>query len=235
MTTKEKVLFTWSGGKDSALALYEMQQGREYEIVALLTTVTAGYDRISMHGVRRVLLQRQAESLGLPLEEVLISQRASNEEYESQMRQVLEKYVAADVRCVAFGDIYLEDLRVYREQNLARIGMRAVFPLWKRDTQELMCTFIDLGFKAVTVCVDTQALDECFAGRELDDQFLRELPTTVDPCGENGEYHSFVYDGPIFRRRVNWVKGETVLRENRFCYCDLVLTGAPTPAASDNP
>jgi uncharacterized protein (TIGR00290 family) len=222
MTTKEKVLFTWSGGKDSALALYELQQSQEYKVVALLTTVTEGYDRISMHGVRRTLLQHQALSLGLPLEEVIISQQASNEEYESQMQQVLARYVIAGVQCVAFGDIYLQDLKAYREQNLARIGMKAVFPLWKRDTRELMRTFIDLGFKAVTVCVDTEALDGRFAGRELDDQFLRELPATVDPCGENGEYHSFVYDGPNFRRRVAWVKGEIVLRENRFCYCDLV-------------
>lgn len=192
----EKVLFSWSGGKDSAMALYELQRARSYEISALLTVVTEDYDRISMHGVRRVLLERQADSLGYPLEEIFISKNASNEEYESKMRDVLVKYREAGVSSVVFGDVLLEDVRRYREDNLAKVGMRGIFPLWKRDTTELANTFINLGFKAIITCVDSKVLGKRFVGRVYDKQFLRELPPHVDPCGENGEFHSFVYDGP---------------------------------------
>jgi uncharacterized protein (TIGR00290 family) len=218
----EKVLFSWSGGKDSAMALHQILTSQTYQVAALLTTVTEGYDRISMHGVRRVLLERQAESLGIHLEKVLISKQSSNEEYEAKMAQVLMKYKELDVNSVVFGDIFLEDLREYREKNLARLEMKGIFPIWKRDTAELMESFIALGFKAVTVCVDTQALDGQFVGRRIDQQFMADLPKTVDVCGENGEYHSFVYDGPIFSRCVAYTLGEAVLRENRFYYCDLI-------------
>jgi uncharacterized protein (TIGR00290 family) len=218
----EKVLFTWSGGKDSILALYELQMRSDYEIVALLTVLTEDYDRISMHGVRSILLERQANSLGLPIEKVYISKNSSNEEYEAKMREVLQRYLTADVSSVVFGDIFLEDLRKYREDNLSKIGMKAVFPIWKRDTTDLAHEFIDLGFKAIITCVDSNVLDKAFVGRLYDQQFLSELPSTVDPCGENGEFHSFVYDGPIFQKRVPYTKGEIVFRDGRFWYCDLI-------------
>jgi uncharacterized protein (TIGR00290 family) len=218
----EKALFTWSGGKDSALALYELQKGNGHKVVALLTTLTEGYDRISMHGVRSILLEHQANSLGLPIEKVYISKNSSNEEYEAKMKEVLQKYLTAGVSSVVFGDIFLEDLRKYRENNLSKIGMKAIFPIWKRDTTELGRGFIDLGFKAVTTCVDSNVLDKTFVGRLYDQQFLFELPPTVDPCGENGEFHSFVYDGPIFENVISYTKGEIILRDNRYWYCDLI-------------
>ena len=218
----ERVLFTWSGGKDSAMALYELQKVGDYEILALLTTVTKDYDRISMHGVRRILLEQQADSLGYRLEQVFISKSASNEEYEAKMQEILEKYLKAGVCVIAFGDIFLEDVRKYREENLSKIGMKAVFPIWKRNTTELAHTFVDLGFKAVITCVDSKVLDKGFVGRLFDEQFISELPANVDPCGENGEFHSFVYDGPIFQQKILYTIGDIVLRDNRFYYCDLI-------------
>ena len=219
----EKALFTWSGGKDSAMALYELKMTHSYEILALLTTVTEDYDRISMHGVRSILLEQQAESLGFPVEEVYITKNSSNEEYEARMRDKLIYYRSRGVLSVVFGDVFLEDLRRYREENLSKIGMKGIFPIWKRDTTELAHAFIDLGFRAVITCVDSNVLDKVFVGRAFDEQFLSELPSTVDPCGENGEFHSFVYDGPIFRKRILHEKGEVILRDNRFYYCDLYL------------
>jgi uncharacterized protein (TIGR00290 family) len=218
----EKVLFTWSGGKDSAMALYELQKANGYKVVALLTTLTEGYDRISMHGVRSILLEQQANSLGLPIEKIYISKDSSNEEYEAKMRVVLQKYLTAGVSSVVFGNIFLEDLRKYRENNLSKIGMKAIFPIWKRDTAELARGFIDLGFKAITTCVDSKVIDKRFVGRLYDQQFLFELPPTVDPCGENGEFHSFVYNGPIFEKTISYTKREIVLRDNRYWYCDLI-------------
>ena len=218
----EKVLFSWSGGKDSAMALSEILASRQYQVAALLTTVTEDYQRISMHGVRRVLLERQAESLGLPLEEIMISRRSSNDEYESKMAEALRRYQAQGASSVAFGDIFLEDLRVYREKNLAQLGMKGIFPIWRRDTGELIQSFIRLGFKAVTVCVDTRALGRRFVGRTIDEQFVSDLPEAVDVCGENGEYHSFVSEGPIFGKTISYRLGETVLRDGRFYYRDLI-------------
>lgn len=218
----ERILVAWSGGKDSAMALYELQKAGTYEISALLTTVTKDYDRISMHGVRRVLLEQQAVSLGYPLEQVLISKSASNEEYEAKMQGTLEECLRDGVSAAAFGDIFLEDLRKYREENLSRIGIKAVFPIWEKNTTELAHTFVSLGFKAVVTCVDSKVLDKGFVGRLFDEQFISELPSDVDPCGENGEFHSFVYDGPIFRESLSYKLGEVVLRDNRFYFCDLI-------------
>ncbi len=218
----EQILFSWSGGKDSALALHEIQKSGKYRIAALLTTVTQDYDRVSMHGVRRVLLEQQAESLGLPLEQILITNHATNAEYETEMRALLEKYKKLGVNAVVFGDIFLEDLKKYREDNLAQIGMRGLFPIWKRGSRELARAFIALGFQAITTCVDSQHLDREFVGRLFDEQFLSELPASVDPCGENGEFHSFAFDGPIFRKKIGIAQGEVVLRDNRFYYCDLL-------------
>jgi uncharacterized protein (TIGR00290 family) len=217
----EDVLFCWSGGKDSAMALHALRASSGYRITSLLTTVTDEYDRISMHGVRRVLLERQAESVGLPLHPILIPPQCINATYEARMEAALQHHVAQGVRSVAFGDIFLEDLREYREKNLKRLGMRALFPIWKRDTRELAHEFVRLGFRAVTVCVDPRVLDASFAGRELDASFFADLPPGVDPCGENGEFHTFVFDGPVFQSPVACRVGEKLMRDG-FCFCDLL-------------
>ena len=217
----EDVLFCWSGGKDSAMALHALQGAHGHRVAALLTTVTEEYDRISMHGVRRVLLERQAASIGLPLHAVLIPPQCVNATYEARMKEALNKYLLRGVRQVAFGDIFLEDLRVYREKNLAQLGMEALFPIWKRDTRELARDFLRLRFQAIAVCVDPRVLDSSFAGRVLDESFFADLPPGVDPCGENGEFHTFVFDGPIFQTPVRFVSGERVLRDG-FCFCDLL-------------
>lgn len=217
----QSILLSWSGGKDSARALYEIQQSHEYSAAALLSTITEDYDRVSMHGVRRELLERQADSVGLPLEKIFISRDSTNAEYEANMRVALNKYSKEGVNSVAFGDIFLEELKQYREKNLAQIGMRGIFPIWKRNSAELARSFVDLGFKAVVVCVDSRRLDETFAGKVIDSEFLERLPSGVDPCGENGEFHSFVFDGPIFRKKVIFQLGEIVRREG-FWFCDLV-------------
>ncbi len=221
---KERVLVSWSGGKDSALALYDIRD--RYEVAALLTTVTEGYDRISMHGVRRDLLERQAAALGHPLEPVMIPQACTNLDYERRMRDVLTKYVNLGVRSCVFGDIYLEDVRKYREEKLLTVGMKGVFPLWGQPPADLARRFIGLGFKAVLCCVDTKQIDGRFAGRDYDDSLLAELPPQADCCGENGEFHSFVYDGPLFRSPIAHQRGERVLRDNRFAYCDLISVGS---------
>ena len=218
----EPVVLTWSGGKDSALALHYLKNSRQYQITYLLTTLTHEYNRISMHGVRSILLDNQSESLGLPIEKVFISKNSSNEEYENQMREKLRFFQHQGVSSVAFGDLFLEDIRKYREQNLSKVSMKGVFPLWKKNTQELALQFIELGFKAVIICVDSQNLDKKFVGRYFDRQFLSDLPANVDPCGENGEFHSFVFDGPIFKNPIDFKKGEIVLREKRFWFCDLL-------------
>ena len=221
---KEEVLLCFSGGKDSALALWELQQSAQYEVTALLSTLTSDYDRISMHGVRRELLQRQAQATGYPLEKVLISAGGDNAEYELQMREVLTRFRDRGLRKVAFGDLFLEDVRKYREDNLAKVDMQAVFPLWHQPTAQLAHKFIDAGFKAVITCVDSQLLDGRFVGREFDEKFLADLPPSVDPCGENGEFHSFVHAGPIFKHPIPFTLGQTVTRENRFHFRDLVPT-----------
>jgi uncharacterized protein (TIGR00290 family) len=218
----KKAILAWSGGKDSTMALYEVKRANSLEISALLTTLTEGYDRISMHGVRRIFLEKQAASLGMLLEKVFIPINSTNEIYETRMNEKLLEYKNKGITTTVFGDIFLEDLRKYREENLSKINMHGIFPLWKNDTAKLGEKFIDLGFKAVVTCIDSHALDKEFAGREYNKQFLKDLPSKVDPCGENGEFHTFVYDGPIFRKAVNYKLGEITLRENRFYFCDLV-------------
>jgi len=220
----EKILFCWSGGKDSAMALYQMRKNNKYEVVSLLTTITEDYDRISMHGVRRLLVEQQARSLGIPLHKVFISKSCSNEEYGSKMSEALIKFKQEGVETVAFGDIFLEDVRKYREDNLAKLNMKGVFPLWGRNSAELVQSFIALGFRAVVSCINTKVLDEKFLGRQIDEDFIAELPPGIDPSGENGEFHSFVYDGPIFKQKIDYSQGESVLRES-FHFCDLIPKG----------
>jgi uncharacterized protein (TIGR00290 family) len=217
----EPVVVSWSGGKDGCVALHEILESGEYRVESLLTTVTEGYERVSMHGVRRGLLEKQAASLGLPLREVVIPKSASNEIYEARMGEALSEFRARDVEAVVFGDLFLEDIREYRESQLAKAGMRGIFPVWGRDTSAFARDFIGRGFRAVVVCLDPGKLDETFAGREFDESFLENLPSDVDPCGENGEFHTFVYEAPIFEKRIEFDIGETVERDG-FVFTDLI-------------
>lgn len=230
---REKAIFAWSGGKDSSLALYKILQEDQYEVVALLTTVNRELKRISMHGVRESLLEEQAKSIGIPLLKVWIDE-ASYEHYEKQMESTLLQAKAEGVTTVIFGDIFLEDLREYRERNLKKVNMKAYFPLWKKDTQSLIQEFIDLKFKTITCCVNDGFFDESFVGEVIDESFVKGLPENVDPCGENGEFHSFCFEGPLFKRTINFEKGEKVykpldekyLEEAKptkgFWYCELI-------------
>ena len=219
---REKVVVAWSGGKDSALALYEVLNSDCYEVLELLTTVAKDQDRISIHDVRRVLLEQQARALRIPLEEIFILKGASDAEYEDKLLNTLKRHRVSSVSSVVFGDLFLEDIRKYREQILSKVEMNGIFPLWKKDTKQLACKFINLGFKAIITSVDSHVLGKKFAGREYDEKFLSDLPVNVDPCGENGEFHSFVYYGPLFRERVSFKKGKISLRDNRFYSCDLL-------------
>jgi uncharacterized protein (TIGR00290 family) len=215
------VVFSWSGGKDSAMALHVLLRGHNFEVVSLLTTVTEDYERISMHGVRNELLRRQAESIDLPVEEVRIPPSCVNSIYEARMNEAVLRFRDRGVMHFAFGDIFLEDLRAYREQKLLQANMSALFPIWKVDTQELAERFRKDGFRAIAVCMDPRKLDKSFAGRELDASFFRDLPAGVDPCGENGEFHTFVFDGPIFRSAIPVQVGPVVERDS-FVFCDLL-------------
>jgi len=226
----KKALFNWSGGKDSAFALWKILQQKEYFISTLLTAVNKKYDRISMHGVRSQLLRQQAASLGLPLEILSIPEQPTMEAYDKLMADKLQSLKQRNIRFSVFGDIFLEDLKQYREQRLKEVGMKAVFPVWKMPTPEVVSQFIENGFKAVVVSANARLLDKSFAGRLIDRSFLNDLPKGVDPCGENGEFHSFVFDGPIFKNPVPFKTGETVLKEYKtagkwdsaFWYCDLI-------------
>jgi uncharacterized protein (TIGR00290 family) len=204
------------------MALHAILRNPDFEVVALLTTITEEYERISMHGVRRELLLRQAESIGLPVEEVTIPPQCPNSVYEERMGETIRRYRERGIRHVGFGDIFLEDLRAYRENKLMGADMTAVFPIWKVDTRELAARFIREKFRAIAVCIDPRKLDVSFAGRELDATFFRDLPGEVDPCGENGEFHTFVFDGPIFREPIAVEVGAVVERES-FVFCDLTM------------
>jgi uncharacterized protein (TIGR00290 family) len=208
---------SWSGGKDSALALHALPE----KPVALLTTVTEDYGRVSMHGVRRELVREQADAAGVPLVEVGIPALCPNDVYESRMATTLASPPLAEVRTMAFADLFLADIRAYREERLGSAGWSATFPLWGRDTSELACEFIAGGFEAVLVCVDPSQLDPSFVGRPFDAALLADLPAGVDPCGENGEFHTFVHAGPIFSRPIEFTLGEAVMRDG-FAFQDLV-------------
>ena len=224
------VLFCWSGGKDSALALHSLRQNPEFEVTGLLTTVTEGFERISTHGVRRELLYRQAESMGLPVEQVRIPPNCPNTVYEARMAEAMQGCRERGLYHVAFGDIFLEDLRAYRENKLRQAEMQALFPIWKVDTRELAARFLRDGFRAIAVCIDPRKLDASFAGRELDAAFFRDLPADVDPCGENGEFHTFVFAGPIFRHAIPVQTGALVERDS-FVFRDLLPAEDSAPLA----
>jgi uncharacterized protein (TIGR00290 family) len=218
------VVMSWSGGKDSAMALYELTNSLEFEVVALLTTVSEEYKRISHHGVREILLQQQADAIGIHLDKVYLpsnnSHPCTNQVYEDIMGRAMRHYQDRGINTVGFGDLFLEDLRAWREKNLATIGMRGIFPIWKRDTTKLARQIIDLGFRAYLSCVEGK-LGEGFVGRAFDQDLLHDLPAGIDPCGEYGEFHSYVYDGPIFRQPVDVQVGQIVMRDGRY-YADLL-------------
>jgi len=223
-----KAILAWSGGKDSAMALHEIRRAGVYTIERLLTTATQDYGRVCMHGVRTALVERQAAELGLPLDMVYLAANESHEGYDAKMLDYLKRCRRQGIEAVVFGDLFLEDVRQYRERSLSRVSMQAVFPLWLRNTGVLARVFIESGFKAVITCVDLEALSPAFAGRDFDPAFLNDLPAGVDPCGERGEFHSFVYDGPIFRGAIPFTTGLTVKRDNRFLYLDLIPENVPT-------
>lgn len=222
-TDRIPVVLSWSGGKDSSLALQALCADSAFEPVALLTTITQDYDRISMHGVRRELLVAQSESIGLPLIEAAIPAKASNEIYGAAMSRALDAIRAQfhAVRHIGFGDLYLRDVRDYRERQLTGTGFTPLFPLWDKDTHQLADRFIDDGFEAILTCVDTHQIPASFSGRLFDRAMLADLPPTADPCGENGEFHTFVAAGPGFTTRIPYTRGDVVLRDGRFAYCDL--------------
>ena len=237
-----KAFLNWSSGKDAAFALFKIQQEKKYSVEKLVTTINSDFDRISMHGLRKELLLKQAESLGLPLHSILLPGNVSMSSYNEVMEREIKKLVEEGFKNSIFGDIFLEDLREYREQQLKEAGLVAVFPLWQMNTRKLIEDFIAAGFKAITVCVNARILDKSFCGRIIDENFLNDLPAGVDPCGENGEFHTFVFDGPYFREPVKFQKGDLVQRsykpasedkdncfsdekeqwDTSFWYCDLL-------------
>ena len=211
----KKAIFNWSGGKDSSLCLHRLLKTNEYDIQYLLTSVNTRFQRISMHGVRESLLERQSASIGIPLHKLMVPEMPSMEMYDHMMARALREFKKEGIDYSIFGDIFLEDLKKYREEKLTQVNMRGIFPIWKISTDQLIREFIDLGFKAVLVCINERYLDKSFAGRPIDKDFLKDLPKNVDPCGENGEYHSFVYDGPIFQTPISFQMGEVVYRNYR--------------------
>ncbi|UOX33192.1 diphthine--ammonia ligase [Flavobacterium sediminilitoris] len=210
---KKKALFNWSSGKDSALALYKILQQNEYEILTLLTSVNKQFQRISMHGIRVELLEKQAESIGLPLTKMIIPEMPTMEIYDEIMKNTLSEFQKEGITHSIFGDIFLEDLRKYREDKLASVNFKGVFPLWKQNTTTLLQEFLSLGFKTIVVCVNEKYLDKSFVGRIIDENFIKDLPENVDVCGENGEFHTFTFDGPIFSKPIPFEIGEIVYRK----------------------
>ena len=239
----KKAYLNWSSGKDAAFALYKLQSFDDIKIEKLVTTLNSEVNRVSMHGVRKELLLLQAKSIGLPIDIIALEGTVSMETYNLKMRIAVSKLLKEGFTHSVFGDIFLEDLKEYRENQLAGVGLKAIFPLWKKDTHQLINDFIASGFKAITVCVNSKVLDRSFCGRILDKKFIADLPPGVDPCGENGEFHTFVFDGPIFKNPIEFEIGEMVQRsytahedeedncfnddkkswDTSFWYCDLIL------------
>lgn len=231
--SEHKTYFNWSSGKDSALALHYLLNDKNYNIGHLLTSVNSFHDRVSMHGLRRSLLEQQIRSLGIAYSTIELPEQPSMLEYETAMKGKLAQLKEQGFECAAFGDIFLEDLKQYREQQLALMGISAVFPLWQRNTKDLLNEFIGLGFKAILVCINASLLELSFAGRIIDASFINDLPEKVDPCGENGEFHTFCFDGPVFKQPVPFTVGEKIYREYPspendqknnmgFWFCDLI-------------
>lgn len=241
MKNRMPVIFAWSGGKDSSYALYQLMQDERYEVKYLLSTFNGNNNRLSMHGVREELIEEQAASIGIPLLKVYVYE-GNNQEYEEQMRNTLLRVKASGIRTVAFGDIFLEDLRLYRENQMRQVGMDCLFPIWKTDTLQLVNVFVAKGFKTYACCINDGYLDESWCGKLIDETFIKDLPPTVDPCGENGEFHSFCFDGPIYKKGLPVVTGEKVYKRlekipgdqsmqaelvntKGFWFCDLMLKG----------
>ncbi|MGB7785667.1 MAG: diphthine--ammonia ligase [Salinimicrobium sp.] len=237
----KKAFLNWSSGKDAAYALYLLQQQKQYAVEKLVCTVNSEVDRVSMHGLRKDLLLQQAKNIGIPLHIIPLQGNVSMDTYNRIMKEEMQQLKQEGFTHSVFGDIFLEDLKAYREQQLQKVDLEAVFPLWKMDTKKLMQDFLKAGFKAITVSVNAAVLDSSFCGRSIDEEFLAGLPASVDPCGENGEFHTFVFDGPIFREPINFRKGEIVAQtyelseekedncfseeqswDNKFWYCDLL-------------
>jgi uncharacterized protein (TIGR00290 family) len=229
----KKTYFNWSTGKDAALALYKVLQNKEFTIGTLVTTVNKKFNRVSMHGVSQKLLEQQAKEIGLPLHKIYFPEEVSMEKYNTIMKTNLNEIISkGGYKFSVFGDIFLEDLREFRETKLAELNLKGVFPLWKLDTTKIIEEFIELGFKAITVSVNANLLDKSFVGRVIDKDFINDLPKNVDVCGENGEFHTFVFDGPIFKNPIAFEIGEKVLKtypsekddtwDSRFWYCDLI-------------
>ena len=231
-----KTYFNWSSGKDSALALYDLLEGGNYDVQQLITTVNTHYNRVSMHGLRRELLVAQTKSIGIEASIIELPEMPSMDIYEQKMFETIGKLKLDGYTHAAFGDIFLEDLRNYRDQQLKKLDVRSVYPLWKKDTKYLIERFLDLGFKTVIVCADAKYFDKSFVGIEIDNYFIKNLPSNVDPCGENGEFHTFCFDGPIFNKPIPLTIGETIYREydapktdtnstatkTGFWFCDLI-------------
>jgi uncharacterized protein (TIGR00290 family) len=242
----KKAYFNWSSGKDSALALYKVLQAKEFSVNKLVTTINSDFNRVSMHGLRKELLFAQVNSLQIPLDTIAFSKDVTMEVYTKTMETAMSTLVKENYTHAIFGDIFLEDLKAYRDNNLAKVGIEGIYPLWKRDTKDLLKEFLDLGFKAITVCVNAKLLGKEFVGRIIDEQFIKDLPDNVDVCGENGEFHTFVFDGPLFNHPIDFSIGEKVLKSytlekeestathqttkekdktinTNFWYCDLLL------------
>lgn len=217
----EPIAMSWSGGKDSSFALYTLMKDKRYRVVSLLTTITKEFDRISMHGVRRELLNRQSRSIEIPVLQVEITYRAGNEEYERKMKEAVESLKSQGISKVAFGDIYLEDIRRYREEKMAQAGMSCIFPLWGYDPGKLSRKIIESGFRATICTVDPKKIGKEYAGKDYSLELIESLPKNVDPCGEKGEFHTFAYNGPIFKSPVGFVRGEVVERDG-FFFADLI-------------
>jgi uncharacterized protein (TIGR00290 family) len=227
---KKKIVVSFSGGKDAVLALHRIQNSDEWEVESLLTTLTEDYDRTTMHGIRNELLELQAESLGMPIRRVWIPQDCPNEIYQQRMEDAVDKIREDGINYIMFGDIFLEDVKNYREKMLKGTGLTPIFPLWKEDSFSLIKEFTEKGFKTVLCCVDTQKLNRSFVGKVIDQTFINDFPKDLDICGENGEFHTFVFDGPNFSFPIHYELGETRIaidmftKEERFFYVDIVLS-----------
>jgi len=239
-----KTYFNWSTGKDSALALYKILKNTDYNLDLLVTTINKDFNRVSMHGLRESLLHKQVQSINIPLQTIEFPADVTMDLYAEIMKNAMNSLVEKEYSHAIFGDIFLEDLKAYRDSKLAEVNIKGVYPLWKKDTTALLKEFLDLGFKAITVCVNAKLLGKEFVGRIIDEDFIKDLPSNVDVCGENGEFHTFVFDGPIFKNKIDFTIGEKVLRsytlhsdeddnchqlkkeksnhDTSFWYCDLI-------------